>query len=525
MRTFAQKPKAHQQATPAKSTVPSRAHFRYSHEMNSILHLQRTIGNQAVQQILQAKAEELWTGAATTSSPHFGHDFSHIPVHPKSPANVQTTLTVARPGDLYEQEADYVSEQVMRMSALRPRSLWQRGAAEHRDREHERLQTNRTSEAGDLGQTAAPPIVHEVLSTPGQPLDPAVRAFMEPRFGQDFGRIRIHNDLRAAESARAIDALAYTLGEHLVFDAGQYAPNTSYGKQLLSHELTHSMQQHHGQVHRAPQRVKIGKPVVSTDREQAMKKAREIAELINSGKWKLENYQQLAHWLEFFEGIALVSFITALQDATGKKISQFESDSVEHTDIFATSTKLSVIVPTSEARVTRGGFKVAYFAQIFEESSTSTSVEVYADNSAGAGLGIELPIRKIAKFRFGAEARKGRKTSDREEEKKASRSGRTISRSFTIQKVERDVLNYQAKKTYVEPAPIAKEVIYEKAGHNPEIQYGFQVVPDEGGKPWGPFWNEYSGHVQAEGSALPPVWDVLRVEQKNIAEDLVFGRH
>jgi hypothetical protein len=438
--------------------------------------------------------------------------------------SIQAKFRVNMPGDRYEQEADRVSEQVMRMSAPRPWPLWQRGSAEHRDREHERVQTKRTSEAGDSGQTAAPPIVHEVMSTPGQPLDPTARAFMEPRFGQDFGRIRIHTDLRAAESARAIDALAYTLGEHIVFDAGQYAPNTSYGKQLLSHELTHSMQQHHGQVHRTPRRVKIGKAIGSTESEQAMQKAREIAELINTGKWKSENYERLAYWLEFFEGYALRSFIMTLEDATGKEISEFESDSVEHTDISATSTKLSVIVPTSEARPTRGGFKVAYFAQIFEESSTSTSVEVYTDLSASAGASIELPIKKIAKFKFGAEAKKGRKTTEREEEKKASRSGITISVPFTIQKMERNVLNYRTKKTYVGSGRIADKVIYEKAGYNPEIQYGFQVVPDTGGKPWGPFWNEYSGYVQVEGSALPHVWDVLRAEQKNIAEDLVFGR-
>ena len=88
-----------------------------------------------------------------------------------------------------------------------------------------------------------PPIVHEVLGSPGQPLDPATRAFMEPRFGHEFSRVRVHTDARAAESARAVNALAYTAGESVAFSAGQYAPGTSRGRELLAHELTHVIQQ------------------------------------------------------------------------------------------------------------------------------------------------------------------------------------------------------------------------------------------------------------------------------------------
>jgi uncharacterized protein DUF4157/LysM domain-containing protein len=89
----------------------------------------------------------------------------------------------------------------------------------------------------------APGVVREVLRSPGTPLDPAVRAFMEPRFGHDFRRVRIHTDARAAESARAVDALAYTVGPDVVFAAGRYAPGTSSGAKLLAHELTHTAQQ------------------------------------------------------------------------------------------------------------------------------------------------------------------------------------------------------------------------------------------------------------------------------------------
>jgi len=89
----------------------------------------------------------------------------------------------------------------------------------------------------------APPIVHDVLRAPGQPLDAATRAFMEPRFGHDFSGVRVHADLRAAESAQAVNALAYTVGRDVVFGAGQYAPTTNAGRRLMAHELTHVVQQ------------------------------------------------------------------------------------------------------------------------------------------------------------------------------------------------------------------------------------------------------------------------------------------
>src|ERR1044071_2782632 len=92
----------------------------------------------------------------------------------------------------------------------------------------------------------APPIVHEVLRSLGQPLDPATRAFMEPRFGHDFSRVRVHTDKRAAESARAVDALAYTVGRDVVFSEGHYTPHLRQGSKLLAYELAHVIQQERG---------------------------------------------------------------------------------------------------------------------------------------------------------------------------------------------------------------------------------------------------------------------------------------
>jgi hypothetical protein len=89
----------------------------------------------------------------------------------------------------------------------------------------------------------APPVVHEVLRSSGQPLDASTRGLMEPRFRHDFSHVRVHTGGRAAESAQAVNALAYTVNEHIVFQEGQYNPASLPGQQLLAHELTHVLQQ------------------------------------------------------------------------------------------------------------------------------------------------------------------------------------------------------------------------------------------------------------------------------------------
>jgi hypothetical protein len=77
----------------------------------------------------------------------------------------------------------------------------------------------------------------------GRPLDPSVRRFMEPRFGQNFAQVRVHSDARAAASARAVNAMGYTIGNHVVFGSGQYEPTSAAGRSLLAHELAHVVQQ------------------------------------------------------------------------------------------------------------------------------------------------------------------------------------------------------------------------------------------------------------------------------------------
>jgi hypothetical protein len=111
---------------------------------------------------------------------------------------------------------------------------------ECKKREEQTLQRWAVSPAGTR---TAPPIVHEVLRSPGQPLDGKTRAYMEPRFGHDFAHVRVHQDGRAADSARSVKALAYTVGEHVVFGVGRYDPEGATGRRLLAHELVHVVQQ------------------------------------------------------------------------------------------------------------------------------------------------------------------------------------------------------------------------------------------------------------------------------------------
>jgi hypothetical protein len=89
---------------------------------------------------------------------------------------------------------------------------------------------------------SAPTIVHEVVRSGGRALDANVRSAAEARFGHDFRRVRVHTDDRAAESAAAVGAAAYAVGQHIVFGHGAYAPATSAGQRLLGHELVHTLQ-------------------------------------------------------------------------------------------------------------------------------------------------------------------------------------------------------------------------------------------------------------------------------------------
>ena len=202
---------------------------------------------------------------------------------------LQPKLVVGAPNDKYEREADRVAEQVMSMPEPQVQLL---GEGLEEEEEEEPIQTKprvdritplvqRQEELEEEEEYLYPKLVDEVQRkcedseeensaavqskpsggrTPqvasslavqinslresgGQPLSEETRAFFEPRFGHDFSHVRVHTDVQAAESSRALNAQAYTVGHDVVFGAGQYAPETTDGRRLLAHELTHILQQ------------------------------------------------------------------------------------------------------------------------------------------------------------------------------------------------------------------------------------------------------------------------------------------
>jgi Domain of unknown function (DUF4157) len=159
----------------------------------------------------------------------------------KRQLGVQPKLRVSQPGDKYEREADRVAEQVIQMSQPHSRR--------NLDNNREGAR-NLTKPVGPgrpsvavRPQPKAPSIVYDVLRSPGRPLDPESRRFMEQRFGHDFSQVRIHTGEKATPSAKALHAHAFTLGQEIVFGANQYRPATCEGRRILAHELAHVVQQ------------------------------------------------------------------------------------------------------------------------------------------------------------------------------------------------------------------------------------------------------------------------------------------
>ena len=188
------------------------------------------------------------------------------------PLVLQRKLAVGTATDPLEAEADRIANEVMRgpdaapaMATAPPRLARKcacggdAGDAEECPSCRQSGQLQRRA-LGDGARANAPPIVHEALRSPGRPLDTAARAFFEPRFGHDFGRVRIHADDLGGKSARAVNAVAYTVGPDIVFADGAYQPHGPAGLGLLAHELAHVVQQGQGRSGEAAS--------VSTDRHR-----------------------------------------------------------------------------------------------------------------------------------------------------------------------------------------------------------------------------------------------------------------
>jgi len=229
MRSKTQKTRNSARADPVSSPRPSTPQFSHP-----VLQLQQQIGNQAVQRLLQS-------------------------------GRIQAKLTIGEPNDKYEQEADRVADQVMRMSE--PTTIEQshnnlsiqtpviQRVCPQCEKELKRQPTEDIEEEEEELLQAkempgqSPEVSNELegsissLRGGGQPLSSSVRNYMEPRFGHNFNQVRVHTDTQAANVTRSINARAFTLGQDVVFGSGQYSPGTNEGRRLLAHELTHVAQQ------------------------------------------------------------------------------------------------------------------------------------------------------------------------------------------------------------------------------------------------------------------------------------------
>ncbi|MCO5207376.1 MAG: DUF4157 domain-containing protein [Anaerolineae bacterium] len=145
---------------------------------------------------------------------------------------MQTKLQINVPGDRYEREADRVADSVMQVT--QPVRV-AHGISP--------LPVSGLQRQAEIGSAEITAIDNAAQLGAGQPLAQADRAFFEPRLGHDFSQVRIHADGAAAQSARALNARAYTQGNHIVFGRNEFQPTSASGKHLLAHELTHTIQQ------------------------------------------------------------------------------------------------------------------------------------------------------------------------------------------------------------------------------------------------------------------------------------------
>jgi hypothetical protein len=213
-----------------------------------MLSLQCTIGNQAAQRLLEDSPGKVKEESTDTETTRFSHDFSRIPIHAPPTVEIQEKSAINEAGDKYEQEADRVAEQVMRMPVPRLQRIF--ACLEERPKcqtgqlggNYNALQTSHI-QGNAVGDVVTPSITNQKLHSSSSPLEPADRAFFEPRFGLDLRYVRIHTDAQASEMARSIQARAFTYGRDIYFASTQFNTTSWEGRKLLAHELTHTIQQ------------------------------------------------------------------------------------------------------------------------------------------------------------------------------------------------------------------------------------------------------------------------------------------
>jgi peptidoglycan/xylan/chitin deacetylase (PgdA/CDA1 family) len=168
--------------------------------------------------------------------------------------NESANLPVSQPSDASEIEADNVADKVMRMSDgdTRKPAISQTAKLSRKNSGRDvaetipRKEKNAEKASHNVAKNS---MIKDVLNSTGQPLSSETKSFFEPRFGHDFSNVRVHTDSSAAQSAKSVNALAYTVGDNIVFNQNQYHPQTETGKTLLAHELAHTIQQN-GQINR-----------------------------------------------------------------------------------------------------------------------------------------------------------------------------------------------------------------------------------------------------------------------------------
>jgi Domain of unknown function (DUF4157) len=166
---------------------------------------------------------------------------------------IQSKLTINKPGDKYEQEADAMADSVMRMSsheAVKPvtgliGSSLQRKCSHCEEEEKRRKPVMRKTESGYGGMQVSSSFASSLNASKGSgaPISQGTRSFMENAFSTDFSAVRVHTGGQASQMSKGINAKAFTHGNDIYFDEGQYDPGSGEGKSLLAHELTHTVQQ------------------------------------------------------------------------------------------------------------------------------------------------------------------------------------------------------------------------------------------------------------------------------------------
>ena len=211
---------------------------------NPAIQLQKSVGNHAVQKLMNA-------------GPEFNLEIA-----------VQPKLKMSRPGDVYEREADKIAEEVTKMSSssssgsntklsLSPASTnavfdnkrcSECDMKEKKESKEDKINISRKPLSNSSDLEASEDISNQISNIrdgadSGSLLDSSTKEFMKSRFGHDFNKVRIHTGETASSSARAVNAVAYTVGNDIIFGEGQYQPHTLEGRKLLAHELTHVVQQ------------------------------------------------------------------------------------------------------------------------------------------------------------------------------------------------------------------------------------------------------------------------------------------